>query len=169
MMSVSEEEYLHSSYEPECELVDGELLERNVGERDHSVLQGEFIFYFASRRKLWGVEVFPSLRIRLAPGHYRVPDLSVYTQPAPRDPVFSTPPFIAIEILSPDDRMSRIRRKIDDYLTFGVPYIWVIDPEARKADVYTPRGFYAAEDLILRTENPAIEVPLPELFAALDE
>ena len=108
-------------------------------------------------------------RIRLAPGHYRVPDLSVYTQPAPRDPVFSTPPFIAIEILSADDRMSRIRRKIDDYLAFGVPYIWVIDPEARKADVYTPGGFYAAEDLILRTENPAIEVPLPELFAALDE
>ena len=65
--------------------------------------------------------------------------------------------------------MSRIRRKIDDYLAFGVPYIWVIDPEARKADVYTPGGFYAAEDLILRTENPAIEVPLPELFAALDE
>ncbi|MBV9743224.1 MAG: Uma2 family endonuclease, partial [Acidobacteriia bacterium] len=153
----------------DCDFVDGELLERNVGERPHSILQREFIIYFANRRKQWRLHVFPEQRIRVAPRRYRVPDVAIYREPAPREPVFSTPPFIAIEILSPEDRMSRIRPKIDDYLTFGVSYVWVIYPEARKADVYTPGHFFEASGLILRTENPVIEVPLAELFAALDE
>lgn len=37
---VSVEEYLHTSYDPVCEYVDAEVLERNLGELDHSSLQG---------------------------------------------------------------------------------------------------------------------------------
>lgn len=65
--------------------------------------------------------------------------------------------------------MSRVRVKIDDYLRFGVAYVWIIDPDTRKADVYTPEGFYEAKDLVLRTPDPPIELPLAELFQALDE
>jgi Uma2 family endonuclease len=83
--------------------------------------------------------------------------------------VFTSPPWIAIEILSSEDRMSRVRQRIDDFLRFGTSYVWVIDPETRKADVYTPEAFYAAKDLILRTQDPTIEVPLPELFREIDE
>ena len=64
---------------------------------------------------------------------------------------------------------TRIRHKIDEYLAFGVAYVWLVDPETRRADVYTPSQIYEAKDLILRTEDPAIEVPLAELFQALDE
>ena len=108
-------------------------------------------------------------RIRIAPRRYRIPDVCVYKEPAPREPIPSTPPFIAIEILSPEDRMSRARKKIDEYLSFGVPSVWVIDPETRRADVYTASGFYEAKDGVLRTEDPAIEVPLADLFQALDD
>jgi len=65
--------------------------------------------------------------------------------------------------------MSRMRRKIDQYLEFAIPYVWIIDPSTRKADVYTPQKFFEAKDLILRTDNPQIEVPLLEMFNALDE
>ena len=65
--------------------------------------------------------------------------------------------------------MSRVRTKIDEYLAFGVPYVWLIDPQRRRADVYTASGFYEAKDGVLRTEDPAIEVPLAELFQALDD
>ena len=166
---VSEQEYLNSSYEPDCELVDGQLLDRNVGKRQHSILQGELIIYFGGRRQQWQVRAFPEQRIRLAPGKYRIPDVCVYREPAPREDVFTTPPFVAIEILSSEDRMSRIRQKIDDYLKFGVAYVWVIDPDTRRADVYTSQAFYEAKDLRLRTETPEIDVPLDELFLALDE
>ena len=32
-------EYLETVYEPDCEYIDGELVERNVGELEHSGLQ----------------------------------------------------------------------------------------------------------------------------------
>jgi len=167
---VSEQEYLTTSYEPDREYDNGELLERNVGERPHSILQGEFIGHFRGLRKLGrGVRAFVEMRIRLAPRKYRIPDVCVYREPAPRDRIPSTPPFIAIEILSPEDRMSRLRQKIDEYLAFGVSYVWLIDPERRRADVYTPSLIYEAKDGLLRTENPAIEVPLDDLFQALDD
>jgi hypothetical protein len=33
------EEYLHTSYHPDREYVDGDIQERNLGEKDHSKLQ----------------------------------------------------------------------------------------------------------------------------------
>jgi Uma2 family endonuclease len=166
---VSEQEYLHSAYEPDCDYVQGILLERNVGERPHSILQRELIVYFANRRKEWRLIPFPEQRIRVGPGRYRIPDIAIYKDPAPREAVFTTPPFIAIEILSSEDRMSRIRQKISEYLQFGVRYVWVVDPATQKADVYTAGHFYEAADLVLRTSDPQIEVPLAELFKALSE
>ena len=38
------EEYLRTTYHPDCDYVDGEVLERNLGERDHSEVQGELLF-----------------------------------------------------------------------------------------------------------------------------
>jgi Uma2 family endonuclease len=166
---VSEQEYLTTSYEPDCEYDEGVLLERNVGEQPHSILQTALSSFLYERRKRFGIRVLTELRIRIAARKYRIPDVCVYLQPVPRDPVPSTPPFIAVEILSPEDRMSRVRKKIDEYLAFGVSYVWLIDPERRRADVYTASGFYEAKDGVLRTEDPAIEVPLAGLFQALDD
>ncbi|HEY7391696.1 MAG TPA: Uma2 family endonuclease [Bryobacteraceae bacterium] len=108
---VSEEEYLHSVYEPDCDYIERTLLERNVGERLHSILQRELIVYFANPRKEWRLSPFPDQRIRLGPGRYRIPDIAIYKDPAPREAVFTTPPFIAIEIVSSEDRMSRIAKR----------------------------------------------------------
>ncbi len=166
---VSEEEYLATSYEPDCDYDDGVLLERNLGEQPHSILQLALGSFLYERRKRLSIRVLTEQRIRIAPRKYRIPDVCVYKEPAPRDRIFSTPPFIAIEILSPQDRMSRVRKKIDEFLGFGVPYVWVIDPETRRADVYTASGFYEAKDGVLRTEDPAMAVPLAELFQALDD
>ena len=57
---VSEQEYLHTVYEPDCEYEDGILIERNVGEQEHSWLQAALAAYFFKRRKAWGIEVFNS-------------------------------------------------------------------------------------------------------------
>ncbi|MGA3040175.1 MAG: Uma2 family endonuclease [Bryobacteraceae bacterium] len=166
---VSEQEYLTTSYEPECEFDNGKLLARNTGELPHSLLMTAVACFLHERARQHRIQVLPILRIRIGSGRYRVPDVCVYKQPAPRDPIPNRPPFIAIEILSPEDRMSRVRTKIDEYLAFGVPYVWLIDPQRRRADVYTASGFYEAKDGVLRTEDPAIEVPLAELFQALDD
>lgn len=82
--------------------------------------------------------------------------------------MLTKPPFVAIEILSKDDRMSDMQERIDDYLKFGVRYVWVINPRTHRAWAYTKDGSHEAKDGILRTENPAIELPLPEIFQALE-
>ena len=69
---------------------------------------------------------------------------------------------------TPEDRMVRMQIKIDDYLAFGVRYVWLIDPASRRAFVYTTDGNYEAKDGILRTENPEMVVPLAEVFASLE-
>jgi len=166
---ISEHKYLTSIYHPDREYDEGELQRRNWGERPHSILQGEFAAYLHDLRKRCGIQVFIGQRICVAPHKYRIPDVCVYKEPAPRDNIFNTPPFIAIEILSPEDRVSRVRKKVDEYLALGVAYVWLVDPYRRSADVYTALHIYSPVDSILRTEDPAIEVPLAELFQAIDE
>jgi Uma2 family endonuclease len=68
-----------------------------------------------------------------------------------------------------EDRISRVRTKIDEYPAFGVAYLWLIDPNRRRADVYTASAIYEAKDGVLRTVSPAVAVPLAELFQALDD
>jgi len=92
-----------------------------------------------------------------------VPDICV-TLGEPDEQVFAGPPFLCVEILSPEDRAGRIEGKIADYLKFGVRYIWVIDPLRREAVVYTTSATDVVDDGILRTSDPDIAVPLAEVF-----
>jgi Uma2 family endonuclease len=32
-------------------------------------------------------------------------------------------------VLSPEDGLQRLKRKLEDYRTMGIPEIWVIDPQ----------------------------------------
>jgi len=157
---VSLAEYLNTSYEPDCDYVDGELEDRNVGERDHSRLQTALSAYLYVNRKRWGVSVFVEQRVRVSATRYRVPDICV-TLSAPEEQVFTNPPFLCVEVLSLEDRFSRIERKIAAYLKFSVSYVWVIDPRTLEAFIYTSNGMREAEDGILRTSDPGIEIPLP--------
>ena len=61
---VSVEEYLNTSYRPDCDYVDGRVVERNLGELDHSDLQGEIVHYFRLRGRQWGIHAFPSSECR---------------------------------------------------------------------------------------------------------
>ena len=86
----------------------------------------------------------------------------------PTEQILTTPPLICIEILSKDDRMGRCRKESTIICKFGVRYVWVVDPRTHRAWIYTKDGSHEAKDGILRTENPAIELPLPEIFQALE-
>ena len=159
---VSLREYLKTSYEPDCDYVDGEVQERNVGERDHSKLQGEFFFFFRQRQDHWKTFVFLEQRIQISTTRFRVPDICVYAGTEPAEQIFRTPPFICIEILSPEDRVAAMQEKVGDFLEMGVPYVWIINPRNRKAYRCTPEGMHEISEL--RTENPEIVVPIDVLF-----
>jgi Uma2 family endonuclease len=164
---VSLGEYLQTVYEPDCEYIEGELVERSVGEPEHAGLQGLLTAWLLQRRRQLGLHIFPECRVQVSARRYRIPDICVTKQKA-RGRVLLEAPFLCIEILSPDDRASRLEDKIDDYLKFGVAHIWVIDPQRRSAWSYTREGKREAA-AVLRTEDPLIEVTIAELFEELEE
>lgn len=164
--SVSVREYLNTSYRPDCEYVDGEVLERNVGETDHSRLQMLMSQYLFARETRWGIVVLPEQRVQVKATRFRVPDITVVSGPLPATPILRAPPFLCIEILSRGDSMYDVQERIDDYLSFGVPNVWVVNPRTRRAFMHTPDGIQEAKDGVLRTQNPDIELPLAELEQA---
>jgi Uma2 family endonuclease len=156
-------EYLETVYRPDCEYLDGELLERNVGEWDHSRLQMLLSGYLLNREKQWGIIVVPEQRVQVKATRFRIPDILVLIGLPPEGPIVNKPPFLCIEILSPSDRMAEMQDRIDDYLSFGVSYVWVIDPRTRRAFVYTLESVREVKDGILRTSAPEIVVPFSDL------
>ncbi|MEO8052133.1 MAG: Uma2 family endonuclease [Acidobacteriota bacterium] len=161
---ISVETYLATSYRPDCDYVDGRIEERNLGEWDHSKLQAAITAYFYQRRKLWNISVAPEQRVQVSPTRFRIPDVCVVLG-EPDGQIFRQPPFICIESLSKDDRMSEMQRRIDDYLTMCVAYVWVLDPDGPRVYVATPSaGLQEFKGDVLRTENPALELPLSEVF-----
>src|ERR1035438_93996 len=113
---VSEEEYLNTDYEPDCEYEDGVLIERNVGKKRHGRLQALICTYFCRREELWDIEALTEVRHRIRKGKYMIPDLCVFRRPSPDEEIFSSPPLIWIEILSAGDRRSRVSHKVQQLL-----------------------------------------------------
>lgn len=157
---ISEETYLRTSYDPDREYADGVLIERNLGEQDHSWLQAALSAYFFHRRKLWGIEVFTEQRHYVRTGRYMISDVCVIRAPRPVEKVFDKPPLIWIEILSPEDRPIRVNEEIRELIEFGAPNVWVIDPETFEAEVHTAEGSRQIADGVLRVPGTAIEIPL---------
>jgi Uma2 family endonuclease len=159
------EEYLSTVYQPDCDYVDGEVLERNMAEGDHAWLQSAAISYFFVRRNEWNITVLTEMRVQVAPTRFRIPDLCVVLGKE-YEQILTKPPFLCIEILSPEDRWSRVEARIKDFIAMGVPCIWVLDPQNKTAFIETPaEGLREVKDGILRTENPRFELPLSQLFA----
>jgi len=162
--AVSLSEYLNTSYRPDCDYLEGELLERNVGEWDHSRLQGLLCGYLLNREKEFGIIVAPEQRVQVKARRFRVPDITVLAGPRPSGGIVTDPPFLCIELLSPSDRFAEMQERIDDYLSFGVRYVWLIDPRTRQAFVYTADGVEQVKDGVLTTKDPEIRVVLSDCF-----
>ena len=80
------------------------------------------------------------------PDTVRGPDVSYYAEsfsdPAEFENLLrkylTIPPVIAVEVLSPSDRVNRVAAKVDEYLAFGVKQVWVVDPETKDVAVHRP-------------------------------
>ena len=162
---VSINEYLSTSYDPDCDYVDGVIEERNLGENDHAGLQSETYFRLRSRSIEWGIRAVVEQRVQVSPTRFRVPDICVVLGGRPKEQIFTTPPFICIEILSPEDRLSRVQERMNDYLHFGVPYMWLLDPETQKAYRWTAEG--STKSASFGREQPEIVIPLADLFESV--
>jgi Uma2 family endonuclease len=165
---ISIEEYLRTSYHPDCDFVDGEIQERNLGEREHARLQAILSAWFFNHETAWSVETLIEQRIRVGPRRVRIADVCLIRRDAPKEQVIVTPPLLCVEILSPEDRLPRAARVMEDYARMGVPNLWLLDPKDHVAYDYASDGLLKLTANRLTIPNTEISVDLPTLFAALD-
>lgn len=64
---ISAAEYLNTTYPPDCDFVDGQILERNVGEYEHSRPQGLLAARLFNQEKQRRVVVLIAQRIQVGP------------------------------------------------------------------------------------------------------
>jgi Uma2 family endonuclease len=125
------EVYLASSFEPDAEYVNGVIEERPMGEFDHSSWQHAIELWFAQRAKEWGIRVRPELRIQVSRGNFRVPDVTVLDRNLAIEQVITHPPLAVFEVLSPEDTVTRMMTKLDDYEQMGIQTILILDPNGK--------------------------------------
>ena len=121
---ISVDEYLRTVYRPDRDYVDGEVLERNMGERGHSSAQAAILFLLMSNYPRLRRLILPEQRVQVKATGFRIPDICVLREDAPWEEVIHTPPALCIEVLSPDDSMSKLMVRINEYLRMGVPVCW---------------------------------------------
>ena len=167
---VSVETYLRAGdLQPDMDYVDGVLEERNLGEIEHGDLQGILYAYLRERRHEWQAKPFVESRVQVAPMRFRVPDVCLMPLEWKKVSIIQYPPMLCIEVLSETDTLSRQRYRCEDYLRMGVPEVWIFDPIARTAYVQRDGSFEEHRSGTLQLAGTAIELPLAEIFAALDE
>lgn len=163
------EEYLRTSFEgSDCEYLDGEIVERNMGELPHGDVQIVLATLLRRLRPQLGIRVVPEIRIQIHARRYRVADIAVWRDDNVGTGIPTAPPFLVVEILSPEDRpedgMVRMLPKIQEYLGIGVEWAWIVDPREKGALCYSKKNPAGEVCEILHTENPVIEIPLDRAF-----
>jgi len=168
LTTVPVEEYLRTTYCPDREYVDGQLVERHVGKYFHSRLQILLGAMLTSRERERRFLAFTEQRVKVADEpRYRIPDICVKALPHEVTEIL-TRPDLAIEIVSPDDKVQEMLTKIGDYLAAGIPHIWVIDPYERTVVEADDAGIRRVSSL--KVSTPLVgEVDFTHLFEQLGE
>lgn len=153
------EEYLRLSFDgPDREYLDGEIVERSVGDRSHSSVQIRLIQLLEKYEMEAGLFAQSEIRMRVARARYRVADLAVFEGGEAEEEVPTSPPFITIEIVSRDDRHTEIIEKLDEYYRWGVRHVWLIDPRLRRLYTYGPSGLGEVEAFEVREHQLKIRM-----------
>ena len=71
----------------------------------------------------------PELRIQVSASRWRVPDVVLMDPQRPVEQILTYPPLAVFEILSPDDSITRMLIKLQDYEQMGIDAIYVVHPK----------------------------------------
>lgn len=162
---IGENEYLLTSYRPDCDYVDGFVLERNLGTHPHGRLQTLIAAYLLQREQQWRIHTVVEVRLKIRPRKYRVPDVMALALAPSYPALIEQPPVLCIEIVLPDDKLADLVIRAGDYLSIGVPVTWILDPETKRAFIYTDKGTIESSEPVMR--HGRIELPIAELFQQL--
>lgn len=162
---MSVEEYLRTNYQPYREYIDGVLRPKPLPTWDHGTLEYRVCELINSRYPAFAAANEVIVQIR--PGKYLIPDIAVQRRDRIQRPYPTDPVHICIEILSPDDRVSELYRKCEEYHDWGVETTWIADPVSRRAWEFRKAQLpnEVPADGALTAEG--ISIPLTDVFSVL--
>jgi len=153
---VSVEEYLHTSFDDaDHEYVDGRIEERNLGELPHAKLQ-KLLIELLEKRSLFAIQ---EVRLRVGVTRFRVPDVQAYVE-EPKENVFTQPPLLIAEVLSPEDWVSRMFEKFEDYKALGTEHLYLLDPIRKTLRRFDSGDFITVHSL----DCGPVRIPEEEIF-----
>jgi Uma2 family endonuclease len=130
------------------ELVDGKLVERNMGLESSEIAGRIFFLIMLFLRTNRIGRLFPPDAtyqcFSAAPNQVRKPDVSfirLERLPGNRLPEGHCPitPDLVVEVVSPNDLFYEVEEKVEQYLAAGVPLVWVVHPRNRTVQVRRQR------------------------------
>ncbi|MEJ7577713.1 MAG: Uma2 family endonuclease [Pyrinomonadaceae bacterium] len=131
------------------DLVKGELRRMSPAGSEHGAIIINFSLLIAQHVKAYKLGIVfgagTGFKLESDPNTVRAPDIAFVRRE--RVPASGVPrgfwqgaPDLAVEVVSPSDKLYEIDEKIDDYLAAGVSLVWVVYPKKRSVTVYSPGG-----------------------------
>ncbi len=134
---------------PMPELVDGRLLEREMGQKSDGI--GAYLIYLLITHVHPGnlgfvnggqgsYQIFPD-----DPNKVRIPDVSFTRRERlpdgrPFEGHGRVAPDLVVEVISPNDTVEKLEEKLADYEAAGIPLIWVVYPGIQAVEVIREDG-----------------------------
>ncbi|MFV2068607.1 MAG: Uma2 family endonuclease [Pirellulales bacterium] len=162
-----------------CELVDGVLRMMSPSGWRHGEavgnLHGLLWQHIRARRlgKLFGAET--GFLLTRNPDTVRAPDVAfVATESFPKDEpegaFWPGAPDLAVEVVSPSDRASDVKEKIQAWIDAGARAVWVVEPGLRSVTVHRSTGDRTShvenDELVSDDVVPGFRCTVAEIFAA---
>ena len=162
---------------PYREYLRGEVTEKAMPTDVHGVLAAEISFALAGylkKTREGRVRIETRFADRGQEWVY-LPDVCVrlgLAAPQQRRAVEGAPEF-AIEVLSPEDRLSRTMERVELYMAAGTRLLWVVDGERRTITAYRPeqpvRTYHTGDTADGQPVLEGFTLDVAALFASLDE
>ena len=155
----TEEQYLRLTDQTNrfIELTEGSVEVLPMPTRKHQAIS-RFLFlaFLASVQRLGGTVFYAPLRVRVAPGRFREPDLVLLLDVNdPRNQnAFWLGADLVVEIVSPDDVERDTVIKCADYAEAPIPEYWIVNPEEETITVLKlDNGVYIAHGVFPRGQT----------------
>lgn len=139
------------------------MQERDLGEFEHAEVQAARSTWLRNHGREWSIRAVTELRIQVSPTRFRIADVCLLSRDEPLEQVPTRAPLAIIEVLSPEDRVSRYQQRLDDYRQMGVKNIWVVDPETQRGYDCSTGNWIEKQSFAI--ENSPIAVDLATIFA----
>jgi Uma2 family endonuclease len=150
---LSAEEFYEWANQPEnrgriCELERGVIVEMSRPGKPHGMIcanvAGILRNYVIARKKGYVCSNDTGVIVERNPDTVRGPDVLFFEDAESSDEVEekygTTPPLLAVEVLSPNDTHGKVMRRVQEQFRFGTKLVWILDPDARNVIVHAPGG-----------------------------